>query len=222
MDWSIVVDNAWYLGLGLVTTLWMSVVIVAASFILGNVLAAMRISKVRPLSAPAAAYVELLRATPLLMVIFWFYFTLPILTGKAPSPMFAILAGMIAFRSAVMAEIVRGGLRAVAKGQWEAAQAGGLSAYQAMRYVILPQAVVNMLPSLTSQSVATLKSTSLAYILGVVELTRAGNLVMLREYKALEILIAVAIIYFFVNLVISQTGQRLWQVARKRTGLIMT
>ena len=220
MDWSIVVDNAWFLGHGLITTLWMSAVIVFLSFLFGNCLAAIRFSKLRVLSIPVSLYIELMRATPLLMIIFWFYFILPLLTGKAPSPMLAVLTGMVAFRSAVMAEIVRGGLRAVPRGQWEAAQASGLSPVWVLRFVILPQAVVNMLPSLTSQSVATLKSTSLAYLLGVVELTRAGNLVISREYKAIEILAAVALIYLFVNLGISQAGQRVWQTARRRTGMV--
>ncbi len=220
MDWSIVVDNAWFLGHGLITTLWMSAVIVFLSFLFGNCLAAIRFSKLRILSIPVSLYIELMRATPLLMIIFWFYFILPLLTGKAPSPMLAVLTGMVAFRSAVMAEIVRGGLRAVPRGQWEAAQASGLSPVWVLRFVILPQAVVNMLPSLTSQSVATLKSTSLAYLLGVVELTRAGNLVISREYKAIEILAAVALIYLFVNLGISQAGQRVWQTARRRTGMV--
>ncbi len=222
MDWSIVVDNAWFLGHGLIATLWMSAVIVFLSFLFGNCLAAMRFSKLRILSIPASLYIELMRATPLLMVIFWFYFILPLLIGRAPSPMLAVLTGMVAFRSAVMAEIVRGGLRAVSRGQWEAAQASGLSPLQVLRFVILPQAVVNMLPSFTSQSVATLKSTSLAYLLGVVELTRAGNLVITREYKAIEILAAVALIYLFVNLGISQAGQRVWQTARRRTGMVTT
>ena len=220
MDWSIVVDNAWFLGHGLITTLWMSAVIVFLSFLFGNCLAAIRFSKLRILSIPVSLYIELMRATPLLMIVFWFYFILPLLTGKAPSPMLAVLTGMVAFRSAVMAEIVRGGLRAVPRGQWEAAQASGLSPVWVLRFVILPQAVVNMLPSLTSQSVATLKSTSLAYLLGVVELTRAGNLVISREYKAIEILAAVALIYLFVNLGISQAGQRVWQTARRRTGMV--
>ncbi len=220
MDWSIVVDNAWFLGHGLITTLWMSAVIVFLSFLFGNCLAAIRFSKLRILSIPVSLYIELMRATPLLMIIFWFYFILPLLTGKTPSPMLAVLTGMVAFRSAVMAEIVRGGLRAVPRGQWEAAQASGLSPVWVLRFVILPQAVVNMLPSLTSQSVATLKSTSLAYLLGVVELTRAGNLVISREYKAIEILAAVALIYLFVNLGISQAGQRVWQTARRRTGMV--
>ena len=222
MDWSIVVDNAWFLGNGLIATLWMSAVIVFLSFLFGNCLAAIRFSDLRILSIPASLYIELMRATPLLMVIFWFYFILPLLTGKAPSPMLAVLTGMVAFRSAVMAEIVRGGLRAVPRGQWEAAQASGLSPVQVLRFVILPQAVVNMLPSFTSQSVATLKSTSLAYLLGVVELTRAGNLVISREYKAIEILAAVALIYLLVNLGISQAGQRVWQTARRRTGMVTT
>jgi His/Glu/Gln/Arg/opine family amino acid ABC transporter permease subunit len=222
VHWDIVRDNAWYLALGLRTTLWMSAIIIVVSFLSGNCLAAMRFSKIRIIAAPAGFYIDLMRATPLLMIIFWFYFSLPLMTGKAPSPMLAVLAAMVAFRSAVMAEIVRGGLRAVPKGQWEAAQANGLSTIQVLRFIILPQAVVNMLPSLTSQSVATIKSTSLAYILGVVELTRAGSLVMNREYRSLEILITLAITYFVVNLLISQAGHRIWQRARKRTGIVTT
>jgi polar amino acid transport system permease protein len=221
MRWHVVLDNAWFLATGLGRTLWMSAVVIVASFVLGNIVAAMRVSRIRSLSVVAAGYVELMRATPLLMIIFWFYFTLPLLTGHAPSPLLAAVSGMIAFRCAAMAEVVRGGLRAVSKGQWEAAQASGLGSLQVLVHVVLPQAVVNMLPSLTSQSVATIKSTSLAYIIGVIELTRAGNVVMNREYTTVEVLSVVALTYLCVNLLVSQSGQALWQAARRRSGLTL-
>lgn len=219
MDWQVILDNAWFLGGGLWRTLWMSVVIIGASFLLGNVVAAMRASGVPGVTTLAAGYIELMRATPLLMVIFWFYFTLPLLTGHAPSPMVAVLAAMITFRSAAMAEVVRGGLRSVGRHQWEVARASGLGIAQTFVHVVLPQAVVNMLPSLTSQSVATVKSTSLAYVIGVIELTRAGNVIMNREYRIVEVLATVAITYLLLNLALSQLGQWVWHRARRRSGL---
>ncbi len=219
MDWQVILDNAWFLGAGLWRTVWMSVVIIGASFVLGNVVAALRASGVAGVTTLATGYIELMRATPLLMIIFWFYFTLPLLTGHAPSPIVAVLTAMIAFRTAAMAEVVRGGLRSVGRQQWEVAQASGLGTAQTFVHVVLPQAVVNMLPSLTSQSVATVKSTSLAYVIGVIELTRAGNVVMNREYRIVEVLSTVAVTYLLLNLAISQLGQWVWHRTRRRSGL---
>src|SRR5439155_13710600 len=158
-----------------------------ASLALGIVLALLRRSAFPPLRAGATLYIELLRSTPLLMVIFWCYFLLPLLTGRSLEPLAAGIIAMVAFQSAYVAEIVRAGIGSVKAGQLEAALALGLSYRAAMWRVVLPQAFRNMLPALVARFVALLKSTSLLYVIGVVEFFRAATIVNSREFRPMEI-----------------------------------
>jgi polar amino acid transport system permease protein len=136
---------------------------------LGLVLGLARISPWRWLRLPVTALVFVVRGTPLLMVIFWAYFFLPTLTGIRTDRFATMLIALVVFDAAYLAEIVRAGIQALPKGQTEAARSLGLSYLQAMRLVVLPQALRHMLPSLVNQFVATIKETSLGYIIGLAE-----------------------------------------------------
>jgi polar amino acid transport system permease protein len=138
---------------------------------LGLLLGLARISPWRALRLPVTALVFVVRGTPLLMVVFWAYFFLPSLTGVRTDRFNTMLIALVVFDAAYLAEIVRAGIQALPKGQMEAARSLGLSYAQAMRLVLLPQALRHMLPSLVNQFVSTIKETSLGYIIGLAEVS---------------------------------------------------
>lgn len=142
---------------------------------LGIALGVARLSRRRWLRAPVSALVLVVRGTPLLMVVFWAYFFLPTLTGHKTGQFSTMLAALVIFDAAYLAEIVRAGLQALPAGQTQAAQALGLSRWQALRLVLLPQALRHMLPSLVNQFASTIKETSLGTIIGLAELSFIAN-----------------------------------------------
>ena len=206
MSADVVIQNLPYLLRGLRLTAVITLVCMVASLAVGVVLAVLRRSAVRALSAAATVYIETLRSTPLLMVIFWFYFLLPLLTGQSLEPLVAGIVAMVAFQSAYVAEIVRAGITSVKAGQLEAALALGLSYRSAMWRVVLPQAFRNMLPALVARFVALFKSTSLLYVIGVVEFFRAATIVNSREFRPMEIFLFVAFVYLCCGVAASVIG----------------
>ena len=180
------------------------------AFWLGLAVGLMRLSKKRWVYIPALVYIEIIRGVPLLMLIFWFYFLAPILLGHKLPEATSALISFIVFTSAYIAEIVRAGVMALPKGQMEASRGTGLSHIQAMRLVILPQALRNMIPSFVNQFVSLTKDTSLASIIGVNELFRAAGQVNNRELTApTEIFIAIAVLYFLICYVLTALSRRL-------------
>ena len=156
---------------GLVLTVLLGFTAVVLALPLGVLLGLARVSERRWLRWPGTALVYVVRGTPLLMVVFWAYFFLPSVTGHKTDQFTTMLAALVIFNGAYLAEIVRAGIQGIAKGQMECARSLGLNYTQAMRYIILPQAARNMLPSLVNQFVTTLKETSLGYIIGLAEVS---------------------------------------------------
>lgn len=180
------------------------------AFWLGLAFGLMRLSRKFWVRLPAIIYVEVIRGTPLLMVIFWFFFLAPILFGHTLPEAESALISFIVFTGAYIAEIVRAGVLALPKGQMEAARGSGLSHVQAMTYVILPQALRNMIPSFVNQFVSLTKDTSLAYIIGVNELTLTATQVNNRAVVApFEIFVTIAVLYFIVCWVLTSFSRRL-------------
>jgi His/Glu/Gln/Arg/opine family amino acid ABC transporter permease subunit len=206
MSPDVVLQNLPYLMRGLRMTAMITLVCMAASLALGVVLALLRRSPLRALSTAATIYIEVLRSTPLLMVIFWFYFLLPLLTGRSLEPLVAGIVALVAFQSAYVAEIVRAGIASVKAGQLEAALGLGLPYRSAMGRVVLPQAFRNMLPALVARFVALFKSTSLLYVIGVVEFFRAATIVNSREFRPMEIFLFVAFVYLCCGVAASAIG----------------
>ena len=169
--WDILKDN-WLLLLigqyphgpvgGLVATLGLAAISLALALPCGVLLALGRISPYRALRWPASAMVYLVRGLPLLMFIFWAYFFVPLIIGRPVAGTTTMVVALVCYESAYLAEIIRAGIQALPPGQQEAGRALGLSYLQTMRRVILPQALYNMLPSMLSQFVSTVKETSLA------------------------------------------------------------
>ena len=175
----------------------------------GSLLAFARISPYPPLSWLSRLYVDFFRGTPLLVQIFMIYFGLPALfqqlgldfnLGRFPAAITALSLNA----SAYLAEIVRGGIQSIEKGQWEASQSLGMSYVQTMSYVIFPQAFRRMLPPLGNEFIALLKDTSLVAVIGFEELFRQGQLIVATTYRAFEIYAAVALIYLALTLLSSR------------------
>ena len=208
MHWDTVYKNLDYLLIGaypqgplggLAMTVILAVGGIFGAFWLGLGCGLMRISKRRRLRWPAMIYIEIIRGTPLLMVVFWFYFLAPVVFGHTLPEAESALIALIVFTSAYIAEIVRAGVEALPKGQMEAARGSGLSHVQAMIFIILPQALFNMIPSFVNQFVSLTKDTSLAFIIGVNELTKAATQINNRTLTApTEIFITIAVLYFII------------------------
>lgn len=226
MHWDVVVDNFDYflwgavkfdgvfpyihdLG-GLGAAIVLAALGIFGAFWIGLAAGLMRLSKKWWIKIPAVVYVETIRGMPLLLLIFWFYFLAPVFLGFALPKFTTTLMCFIVFTGAYIAEIVRAGVIALPSGQMEAARGSGLNKYQAMRFVILPQALRNMIPSFVNQFVSLTKDTSLASILGANELTRTGVQVDNREMVAsFEIWITIAALYFLVCYVLTSYSRRL-------------
>ena len=219
MHWDVVWNNFDYflwgaypkgpLG-GLAMSILMALGGIFGAFWLGLLIGVCRLSKRVWLRAPAMVYIEIIRGTPLLMVIFWFYFLAPVIMGRSLPDWQSAIIALIVFTSAYIAEIVRAGVLSLPKGQMEAARGSGLSHVQTMIHIILPQALFNMVPSFVNQFVSLTKDTSLAYIIGVSELTKTATQVNSRTMKApFEIFITVAALYFVVCFVLTELSRRL-------------
>lgn len=193
---------------GLFGTLWISALVVLAGTVLGLLVATMRMSKVKVLNLLADAYIELLRGTPVLLQLYLFYFAMPDNVPEAAS----IIIALVVNASAYISEIIRAGIGAVDKGQWEAARSLGLSNKNIMARVILPQATKNILPALCNEFITTIKGTSLASVFFVGELMTSFKTAQSATFLALESLIIVGVIYFVLNFVLS----RLLRVLERR------
>ncbi len=199
--------NLKFLMSGIPWTILLTVCCVVISNVVGFLVSMMGLSGSKGLLVIYRVYVEVFRSIPPLVSIFWVYYGLPILidVGLEPFP-----AGMIAlslYGSAFMAEIFRGGVQSVAKGQFEASDALGLGYFDTMRYVIFPQAIRRSLPAMGNQLVITLKMTSLVSVIGVSEILRRGNELAVTEYRPLEIYTFVALQYLVLVWIVS-TGMR--------------
>lgn len=156
---------------GLALTLLLGLGALLLALPLGVVLGLARLSRRRLIRWPVTSVVYVVRGTPLLMVVFWAYFFLPALTGQKTGQFTTMLAALVLFNGAYLAEVVRAGVQGIARGQTEASRALGLSHVETLRWIVLPQALRNMLPSLVNQFVSTLKETSLGYIIGLQEVS---------------------------------------------------
>jgi polar amino acid transport system permease protein len=184
-------------GLGL--TLYLAVVSCILSVFGGLILGLLSISKLRWVRWPAVLFINAVRGLPLLMVIFWMYFLLPVLLGKTTPESHTVIMGLTLFTSAYMSQIVKAGIEGIPKGQTEAAISTGLKPWQAMFYVVLPQGLRNMIPSFVNQFVSLIKDTSLAFIVGVSELTHVGTQINNRTMAfPTEIFIFIAFVYFII------------------------
>ena len=184
---------------GLLLTLYLAVVSLVFSFFGGLILGLMCVSRNRFIKYPTLAIVNAVRGMPLLMVIFWMYFLLPVLMGRTTPESWTVIMALTVFTSAYMSQIVQAGIEGIARGQTEAALSTGLHHWQAMLFILLPQGLRNMIPSFVNQFVSMIKDTSLAFIVGVSELTHVGTQVNNRTMiYPTEIFFFIAVVYFII------------------------
>lgn len=193
-------------------TLEITALSVFFGLVIGCVVGIARLCNIKVLRIFAAAYVDFLRGTPLLVQIFIVYFALPHIIGHRVDPFFAAISACSINSGAYIAEIFRGGIQSIDKGQMEAGRSLGLTWWQTMKFIILPQAFKRIIPPLGNEFIAMLKDSSLVSVIGFEELTRRGQLIIARTYASMEIWAAVAVVYLIMTFAVS----RLVAVLEKR------
>ncbi len=184
---------------GIALTLYLAVVALILSFLGGLLLGLMSVSHSRALKYSSLTIVNIIRGMPLLMVIFWMYFLLPAMLGHTVNESWTVIMALTLFTSAYMSQIVKAGVESIPREQTEAALSTGLHPWQAMVYIVLPQGLRNMIPSFVNQFVSMIKDTSLAFIVGVSELTHVATQINNRTINyPTEIFFFIAVIYFII------------------------
>lgn len=187
-------------------TLWLSWLAMLLGALGGVALALLRLSGFAPLRWACLIYMEFFRSIPILIVMFFAYYGVPLVLGLDLSPFAAATLALALHASATMSEVVAAGIASVGRGQWEAASSSGLSPLQTMRHVVAPQAIRVVLPPSIGVFITTLKESSLASIIGFIELTRTGLLVRESTGGGFMPLLALGVMYFLINFAISQAG----------------
>ena len=208
-DFAPVLANADLLALGLLNTLKVTATALVCGLALGLALALLRLSPRRWLAWPAGFVIEVFRTTPPLVQLFWFFFALPILVGIEMTPFMAAALTFSIQSAAFFAEVFRGGIVSIERGQWEAARAIGMTQRQALRRIILPQAVKRMIPAFMERSIELMKTTTLVATISYADLLFQANEVAQKTFRPLEVFTATALIYFVVIFGASLLAQRL-------------
>jgi len=195
--------NLKFLLSGMGVTIYISVISIIISMIVGFIVAIPSLAKNKFLTYINIGYVEIVRAIPLLVLILWIYYGLPIMTGLSFSPFVSGIIALAISESAFQAEIFRAGINSIKKSQWEAGSSLGLTFYKRLRLVILPQAIKNILPALGNQFVYVLKMSSLVSIIGIADLTRKANELVVSTYRPLEIYTFLILEYLILILIVS-------------------
>ena len=207
--------NLKFLLSGLTTTIYISIISIVISIMIGLLIAIPSLSKNKFLTYLNIGYVEIVRAIPLLVLILWIYYGLPIMTGISFSPFVSGIIALSISESAFQAEIFRAGINSIKKAQWEAGSSLGLGFFRKLRFVILPQAIKNILPAIGNQFVYVLKMSSLVSIIGIGDLTRKANELVVTTYRPLEIYTFLILEYLVLILIVSYLVRRLEKKLQK-------
>ncbi len=202
---------------GMAFTLLLTALATLGGIVVGTLLALMRLSGLAPLNAAAAAYVNLMRSVPFVLMIFWFYFLVPyigqwITRSAQPLQVGAFASCLITFtlfEAAFFSEIMRAGIQSIPRGQMQAAQALGMTYPAVMGYVVLPQAFRNMVPVLLTQTIVLFQDTSLVYVISVTDFLGAASKVAERDGRLVEMYTFAACVYFIISLAASRAVQGL-------------
>jgi polar amino acid transport system permease protein len=196
---------------GVLVTLAYTIGTVFLGLLIGLLVGLGRLSRSKLLNLPLIAYIEAFRCTPLLVQLIWFYYALPVLLGIQIPAVAAATMTLSLYTGAFYAEIFRGGIISIERGQWDAARALGLRPWPMMRRVILPQAIRRMIPPFVNQSITQLKNTSLVSVIAVPDLLYNGGLITADTYRPLEVYTVVALVYFamlFPSTLLAQAYER--------------
>lgn len=197
-DLSVIIDNLPFLWQGLQLSLLLTFLAVVGGIVLGTLLALMRLSGILPLSLLSAGYVNLIRSVPLILVIFWFYFLVPLALGRPIGGFYSALIAFVMFEAAYYSEIIRAGIQSVRQGQVHAGQATGLNYWQIQRYVVLPQAFRNMVPILVTQGIILFQDTSLVFVVSLRDFMTVSSIVTRTEGRLAEMYVFAALVYFVI------------------------
>ncbi|MHB1358491.1 MAG: amino acid ABC transporter permease [Rhodocyclaceae bacterium] len=208
-DFSVIAPSLPFLWEGLKFTAKLTLIAMAGGIFLGTLLALARLSSITPLALAATWYVNLMRSIPLLMVILWFFLVIPIFTGKPMGAETSAIITFTAFEAAYFSEIMRAGIQSVPRGQVFAGQAIGMTYWQTMSYVVLPQAFRNMLPVLLTQTIILFQDTSLVYAIGAKDLLKAAEITGKNYNRPIEMYVFVALVYFVICFALSYLVKRL-------------
>jgi glutamate/aspartate transport system permease protein len=202
---------------GMVFTLTLTALAMTGGIVFGTLLAMMRLSSIKAVSAIAGGYVNLMRSIPLVLVIFWFFFLVPyigawLIGAGRPIAVGAFWSAVITFtmfEAAYYCEIMRAGIQSIPRGQVWSGYALGLNYWQSMGYIVLPQAFRNMLPVLLTQTIILFQDTSLVYVISATDFLGAAAKVANRDYRLVEMYTFVAVIYFIISYSLSLLVKRL-------------
>lgn len=208
-DFEVVWRNLGFLLSGVEVTLVVTLAALSSGMVLGLFIALARMSTRRWLQAPAIAYIELFRNTPALIQLMWVYYCLPILTGLEMNAASSATLALAVNGAAYIAEIIRGGIQSIDRGQVEAARTLGMSYPQAMRKIVLPQAFRRMIPPFVNESVSILKFSSLVSVLGVADLTYQATVLSTTSFRPIEIFTFIAMVYLVLCTALSYFARRL-------------
>jgi glutamate/aspartate transport system permease protein len=211
----VILANFGFLMGGLLTTLELAAFALVGGIGLGMVVGLARLSSNPWIYYPVTIYVNFLRNIPLILVIFWFYFVLPIVTGESMAPFASAVIAFIIFEATYFGEIFRAGYQTISKDLIAASYATGMNYRQTARYILIPIALRRMAPSLITQSVVTIQDTSLAFVIGLTELVRRTSIVDNMELRSLELYGFTAFIYFIICYAGSQISLYYEDKARK-------
>jgi glutamate/aspartate transport system permease protein len=187
-DTNVILENLHFLIEGMQLTLLLTLAAICGGLVLGTLLALARLSGFWVLSLVSSTYVNFFRSMPLILVIFWFYFLVPLILGQPVGGYYSVLIAFVLFEAAYYCEIIRAGIQSVSKGQVYAGQAVGLNYFQNMFYIVLPQAFRNMIPVLLTQAIILFQDTSLVYVVGVKDFLVSADLVAIEKIEYLKCL----------------------------------
>jgi glutamate/aspartate transport system permease protein len=197
-DWGVIARSWPFLAEGMALSALLVAVATAGGLVLGFALALMRLSHRPLIAAPAAAYVTLMRSVPLVLVLFWFYFLVPLAIGRPIGSLVSALIAFVLFEAAFYCEIIRAGIGSVRAGQSEAALATGMRRGQALRLIVLPQAFRAMTPLLLNQIIIVFQDTSLVYVVALRDFMTAASVVAARDGRPTEMYTLVAVVYLAI------------------------
>lgn len=208
-DFKVIIDNLPFLLDGMKITLLLTALAILGGIFFGTILALVRIAKIPVLSWVAAAYVNFFRSLPLILVIFWLYFLVPLILGRPVGSFYSVLTAFVLFEAAYYSEIIRAGISSVRSGQIAAGLAIGLSYPQTMRYIVLPQAFRAMIPILLTQGIILFQDTSLVYVVGLKDFLVSAEIIANRDQRLVEMFIFIAVVYFTISFAGSMWAKRL-------------
>ena len=197
-DWGVIARSWPFLAEGMALSALLVAVATAGGLVLGFGLALMRRSRHALVAAPATAYVTVMRTVPLILVLFWFYFLVPLVIGRPVGSLASALIAFVLFEAAFYCEIIRSAIGSVRAGQTEAALATGMKRWQVMRYIVLPQGLKAMTPLLLNQVIIVFQDTSLVYVVALRDFMTTASVVASRDGRPTEMYTLVAVVYLAI------------------------